>query len=113
MPLQDADEIDHRVGFRDERGKLRRIVHIGFDHVDGEQGEMRGVGAPSRGDAHGLAEIDKRVDEMTADEARTADQRYVLMSHIGLCLYPRARDERGGSPGISPLAREPQVRAGR
>ena len=52
-----------------------RIVHVGFDHVDGQQGEMRGVGAPPRGDAHVLAEIDERVDEMTADEAGTADQR--------------------------------------
>jgi hypothetical protein len=84
-PLQDADEIDDRVRFRHEGGELRRIMHVGLDHVDGKQGEMRGIGAAPRRDAHVLAEFDERVHEMTADEARTADQRYFLMSHIRLC----------------------------
>ena len=41
--VQRADEIDHAIGAFDEARELNGIEHVGFDHVDGQEGEMRAL----------------------------------------------------------------------
>lgn len=115
MPLQHADQIDDRIALfdeRDERGELHGIVHIGFDHIDRQERQMLRIRAPARGDVHhGLAEIDERIDQMTADETRTADQRYVLMSHSGLVVSCFSPDAETTTPArLSTNCRKPRGR---
>ena len=80
--MQGGNEVDDAIGAFDETRQLHRIEHVGFDHVDGEQGEMAGVVAPPGGDAHVFAHFDEGVDEMAADKTGAADDRNGFMSHF-------------------------------
>ena len=96
--MQRGNEVDHAIGALDKTRELNRIEHVGFDHVDGEQGEMAGVIAPPGGDAHVFAHFDQSIDEMAADKTGTADDRNGLMSHFRLPGGSRGNGWRGAPP---------------
>ena len=78
------DEVDHRVGFWPTNAASAADRAVGFDHIDGA-GESDAPRSARRRVAIARSCRDRQaLDQMAADEARTAEQRYVLMSHIGL-----------------------------
>ena len=72
--MKDADEVDDRIGVRNELTQSAGIVHVRFDHVDGGQQEQRlaAIAATRRHDDTMLRGDEVRND-VTADEARAAE----------------------------------------
>ena len=82
--LQDADEVDHRIGALD-RGRDRiGIAQIGLHGMDladhAERLQEAGEIGPAHRDAHAIAALHQRAHDMAADEAGAAEDRDELLA---------------------------------
>ncbi len=84
-PVQDADEIHHRVAAGSELPEGLRIVHVRLDHVDRRQeNQVLGTLAPARGHDDGVLVFDELAHEMPADKTAAADDQNAAHGTLGI-----------------------------
>jgi hypothetical protein len=106
--VQDADQVHHRVAPVRKARELRRLVHVGFQHLHGGKQDQRLAAlAPARGHGDAGAARRERCNEVAADEAGAAENEDVLGLHAG---PPEARII--AYYGSSSLTRSPAAFAG-
>ncbi len=84
-PVQDADEIHHRVAAGGELREGVRVVHVSLDHVDRRQeNQVLGAFAPARGHDDRVLVFDELAHEMPADKAAAADDQNAAHETLGI-----------------------------
>ena len=82
--LQDADQIEHRIATSDQSCKRRVVMDVGFDHVDCRQRDQMARSPPPAYRNRDLQPaVDEPADDVSADEAGSADDQDVGMLHGG------------------------------
>jgi hypothetical protein len=100
IPVQDADEIDDRIGGLDQPVQGGGIVNVRLDHVHGRQQDERlGALAIARRHEHPQAALGELVRDVAAEEAGAAENRArcgsasTSISAVALHFVDRARPE--------------------
>ena len=80
--VEDADQVDRRVGAGQQRGQRGAVVDVGSDHVDaGRGGDVAVEVAVAAGNAHAPAGSNQGRGEMATDEAGAAEQHNKGFGH--------------------------------
>ncbi len=88
--FMNADEVDDRIGAAHGGRDRSRIAQIGLDRVDLTDHAQRlqepGEIGPANRDAHAVAALDQRANDVAADKSRAAEDRDELLSRAWVAI---------------------------